>query len=110
MLPSHGVRAIYNVLYMYLNFGISVFRRRIQVAAVRSTKVQTRTSSHGDDLPGQQWAGWQRVNRGGEVSSNHGNHTQKTHKRQGILGLYCMVDCCWKKLFLIKDFLKFILS
>lgn len=66
---------------MYLNFGISVFRRRIQVAAVRSTKVQTRTSSHGDDLPGQQWAGRQRVNRGGEVSSNHGNHTQKTHKR-----------------------------
>lgn len=84
---------------MYLNFGISVFRRRIQVAAVRSTKVQTRTSSHGDNLPGQQWAGRQRVNRGGEVSSNHGNHTQKTHKRQGTLRLYCGVCCCWENLF-----------
>lgn len=70
---------------MYLNFGISVFRRRIQVAAVRSTKVQTRTSSHGDILPGQQWAGWQRVNRGGKVSSNHGNHTQKTGNSEVIL-------------------------
>lgn len=70
---------------MYLNFGISVFRRRIQVAAVRSTKVQTRTSSHGDNLPGQQWAGRQRVNRGGEVSSNDGNHTQKTGNSEVIL-------------------------
>lgn len=70
---------------MYLNFGISVFRRRIQVAAVRSTKVQTRTTSHGDDLPGQQWVGWQRVNRGGEVSSNHGYHTQKTGNSEVIL-------------------------
>lgn len=85
---------------MYLNVGISVFRRRIQVAAVRSTKVQTRTSSHGDDLPGQQWAGRQRVNRGGEVSSNHGNHIQKTGNSEVIL-------CGWlllTKLILINNF------
>lgn len=68
-----------------MNFDISVFRRRIQVAAVRSTKVQTRTSSHGDDLSGQQWAGWQRVNRGGEVSRIHGNHIQKTGNSEVIL-------------------------
>lgn len=87
---------------LYLNFYISVFRRRIQVAAVRSTKVQTRTSSHGDDLPGQQWAGWQRVNRGGQVSSNLGNHIQKTGNSEVLL-------CGWlllRKLILIKDFLK----